>query len=60
MVCCLLSMFLKRITFEEHISYWLEALHLRFSVLGLAWFYHNQRVDNSWAYQCNNLGFIHC
>jgi hypothetical protein len=35
MVCYLLSMFLKRITFEEHISYWLEALQIKVSVLGL-------------------------
>jgi hypothetical protein len=38
----LFSMSFERITFEEHVYYWLEALHLRFSVLGLAWFYHNQ------------------
>jgi hypothetical protein len=44
----LLSMYFERITFEEHVYYWLEALHLRFSVLG---FYRDsiiQRVVIMW------------
>jgi hypothetical protein len=32
----LLSISFERITFEEHVYYGLEALHLRFSVLGFS------------------------
>jgi hypothetical protein len=32
----LLSMSFERITFKEHVYYWLEALHLRLSVLGFS------------------------